>query len=88
MLADSGWITANASAAQFLKGLGVEVKWIPHLHTKVAVADGVRAYMGSENFSQTSLDHNREVGVIVTDPSSLDPLTTTFEKDWAAGTSF
>lgn len=44
--------------------------------------------MGSENLSATSLDHNREVGVIVTDASSIVPLTQTFEKDWAAGTDF
>jgi phosphatidylserine/phosphatidylglycerophosphate/cardiolipin synthase-like enzyme len=88
MLADAGWITANAEAATYLKSLGVTPKYIPHLHTKVLVADGVRAYMGSENFSYTSLDKNREVGVELTDPSSLEPLTTTFEKDWAAGTDF
>jgi phosphatidylserine/phosphatidylglycerophosphate/cardiolipin synthase-like enzyme len=88
MIADAGWVTANAAAAMYLKGLGVEVKYIPHLHTKVLVADGARAYVGSENLSSTSLDHNRELGVIVTDPSSITPLTTTFEKDWAAGTDF
>jgi phosphatidylserine/phosphatidylglycerophosphate/cardiolipin synthase-like enzyme len=88
LLADAGWITANADAATYLKNLGVPVKSIPHLHTKVVVADGVRAYMGSENFSYTSLDKNREVGVVVTEPDSLAPLTQTFEKDWAAGTSF
>jgi len=88
MLADAGWITANAEAATYLKNLGVEVKYIPHLHTKVLVADGTRAYMGSENFSFTSLDKNREVGVVVTEASSIEPLTTTFEKDWAAGTDF
>jgi len=88
MIADAGWVSANAEAATYLENLGVEVKYIPHLHTKVLVADGARAYMGSENLSATSLDHNREVGVIVTDPSSIDPLTQTFEKDWAAGTDF
>ena len=88
MIADAGWITANAEAATFLKNLGLEVKWIPHLHTKMLIADGVRAYVGSENLSETSLDHNREVGVIVTDASSIAPLTATFAKDWAAGTDF
>lgn len=88
MIADAGWVTTNAQAATYLKNLGVEVKYIPHLHTKVLVADGVRAYMGSENLSATSLDHNREVGVIVTDATSIAPLTQTFEKDWAAGTDF
>lgn len=88
MLADAGWISANASAATYLENLGLEVRSIPHLHTKVIVADGVRAYMGSENLSSNSLDHNREVGVIVTDASSIAPLTETFDKDWAAGTDF
>ncbi|HVU62452.1 MAG TPA: phospholipase D-like domain-containing protein, partial [Phycisphaerales bacterium] len=88
MLADAGWITANTAAAQFLKDRGVVVKSIPHLHTKVVVADGTSAYVGSENLSQTSLDKNREVGVIATDASSLEPLVDTFETDWAAGTEF
>jgi phosphatidylserine/phosphatidylglycerophosphate/cardiolipin synthase-like enzyme len=88
LLADASWIDANASAATFLQGLGVTVKWIPHLHTKVMVADGKVAYVGSENFSQTSLDKNREVGAILVEESSIAPLVTTFEKDWAAGTEF
>jgi phosphatidylserine/phosphatidylglycerophosphate/cardiolipin synthase-like enzyme len=88
LIADVGFVDANAAAADYLKGLGVTVKWIPHLHTKVLVADGVRAYLGSENLSQTSLDKNREVGLIVTDDSSISPLRTTFETDWAAGTAF
>jgi phosphatidylserine/phosphatidylglycerophosphate/cardiolipin synthase-like enzyme len=88
MIADAGWITTNAEAAAYLKSLGVEVKYIPHLHTKVLVADGALAYVGSENLSSTSLDHNRELGVVVTDASSITPLTMTFDKDWAAGTDF
>lgn len=88
LLADASWITANASAATYLANLGVPVKWIPHLHTKAIVVDGVRAYIGSENLSTTSLDHNREVGVIVIDGSSIEPITATFDKDWAVGTSF
>jgi phosphatidylserine/phosphatidylglycerophosphate/cardiolipin synthase-like enzyme len=88
LIADANWIDANASAVTFLKGLGVPVKWLPHLHTKVIVADGARAYLGSENLSQTSLDKNREVGLIVTDDSSIAPLRTTFETDWSAGTAF
>jgi cardiolipin synthase A/B len=88
MIADVGFVSSNADAATFLKGLGVTPKWIPHLHTKVIVADGARAYLGSENLSYTSLNKNREVGVIVTDASSIMPLSQTFETDWAAGTDF
>jgi phosphatidylserine/phosphatidylglycerophosphate/cardiolipin synthase-like enzyme len=88
MIADVGFVSANAAAATYLKGLGLDPRQIPHLHTKVIVADGALAYMGSENLSETSLDHNREVGVVVTDASSIAPLTTTFEKDWAISTEF
>jgi cardiolipin synthase len=88
LLADPSWVDANASAATFLRGLGVEPKMIPHLHTKVLVADGERAYVGSENLSWTSLNKNREVGVIVVESESIAPLTTTFEADEAAATAF
>ncbi len=88
MIADTGFVSANAAAASYLKGLGLAPRYIPHLHTKVIVADGARAYVGSENLSQTSLDHNREVGLVVTEASSLAPLTTTFEADWAVGSEF
>ena len=88
MIADVGFVSANAQAATFLKGLGLAPRYIPHLHTKVIVADGARAYVGSENLSQTSLDHNREVGLVVTDLSSIEPLVTTFEHDWNLGTEF
>lgn len=88
MIADVGFVGANAAAATYLQGLGLAPRQIPHLHTKVIVADGTQAYVGSENLSQTSLDHNREVGVVVTDSSSIDPLTATFETDWAIGTEF
>jgi cardiolipin synthase A/B len=88
LLADANWITANRYGADFLKGLGVPVKWIQHLHTKAIVADGARAYVGSENLSSNSLDNNREVGVIVTDASSIAPIVTTFDADFAIGTPF
>jgi cardiolipin synthase A/B len=88
LIADPSWISANTYAAQYLADLGVPAKWIPHLHTKVMVVDGARAYLGSENLSSNSLDNNREVGLIVTDPSSIAPIATTFESDWLAGTPF
>jgi len=88
LLADPSWIDANAAGAAYLQDLGVTVKYIPHLHTKVIVADGAVAYVGSENLSYTSLEHNREVGVILVEASSIAPLGTTFEQDWAAGVEF
>lgn len=88
LLADAAWIDANAAAATYLKALGVTVKSIPHLHTKLLVADGKVAYVGSENFSYTSLEKNREVGVVMVEPTSIAPLVATFEADWTSGTPF
>ncbi|HEY5944512.1 MAG TPA: phospholipase D-like domain-containing protein, partial [Kofleriaceae bacterium] len=88
LIADADWISSNTYAAQYLAELGVPVKWIPHLHTKVMIVDGKRAYLGSENLSANSLDNNREVGLIVTDASSIAPIATTFEADFATGTPF
>ena len=88
LLADANWIDANAYAVTYLKNLGVPVKWMPHLHTKAIIADGTAAYVGSENLSSTSLDKNREVGVIVVEPQSIAPMQSTFEKDWAGGIDF
>jgi cardiolipin synthase A/B len=88
LLADPGWIDANADAAVYLQDLGVPVRHIPHLHAKAIVADGSAAYVGSENLSYTSLEDNREVGVILVEPSSIEPLVSTFEQDWAVGVDF
>ncbi|HEY9720708.1 MAG TPA: phospholipase D-like domain-containing protein [Oscillatoriaceae cyanobacterium] len=43
-------------------------------HGKMIVVDGQRAFVGSENLSANSLDNNREVGVIVTDPAVVNKL--------------
>lgn len=59
----------------------------PYLHAKLIVIDGARAFVGSENLSTTSLDHNREVGVVIADPATLAVLAQTFEDDVATGAS-
>lgn len=37
----------------------------PILHAKLIIADGVRAYVGSANFTKSGLDHGIEAGVLV-----------------------
>jgi phosphatidylserine/phosphatidylglycerophosphate/cardiolipin synthase-like enzyme len=59
----------------------------PYLHAKLIAIDGVRAFVGSENLSPTSLDHNREVGVVIADPAALAILEQTFDDDLAMGAS-
>lgn len=88
LLADPGWIDANAGAAAFLAENGIEARWAPHVHVKAIVADGATAYVGSINLSYTSLTKNREVGLLVTEPDNVGVVRGTFEKDWATATAF
>jgi phosphatidylserine/phosphatidylglycerophosphate/cardiolipin synthase-like enzyme len=43
-------------------------------------------YIGSENFTANSLEHNRELGVILSDPTQLAKIYTAVTHDYAAGT--
>lgn len=42
----------------------VEDGFVPHVHAKLLVADGARAYVGSANFTRSGLDHGIEAGVL------------------------
>jgi len=53
-----------------------------YIHAKAIVADGKEVFIGSENFSKTSLDENRELGIILSDGSTIQSIETTFESDW------
>ncbi|MGI8827829.1 MAG: phospholipase D-like domain-containing protein [Chloroflexota bacterium] len=57
----------------------------PYIHAKYLSVDGRDVYVGSENFSQASLDENREVGLLVT-PAAAVPAARAFEKDWRRAT--
>jgi cardiolipin synthase A/B len=76
----------NAGRDRIEKG-GAKVRLLakPYIHAKLVIADGASAFVGSENFSPTSIDHNRELGILVSDPKIVQTLSTTFAKDWIAG---
>lgn len=90
ILATPTWIDANAEAATTLKGAGIEAHYLdaPSVHVKAIVVDGKRAYLGSENFSYTSLSKNREVGLIVDEKENIALMQATFAADLAIATAF
>jgi phosphatidylserine/phosphatidylglycerophosphate/cardiolipin synthase-like enzyme len=63
-----------------------------YIHAKMIVADGgsaaARAFVGSENFSETSLDENRELGIVTADRAIIAGLMKTFAADWRGATPF
>ncbi len=60
-----------------------------YIHAKVILADyglpGARMYVGSVNFSSTSLNRNRELGLIISPPAILASMAHTFGADFAHG---
>ena len=56
------------------------------LHAKMILADGDRAYLGSANFTDTSLHYNFELGLYTEDPEVLPRLHALFDYvfDYAA----
>jgi cardiolipin synthase len=82
----SGGNTADVAA--LLNG-GVHVRYItaPYMHAKLVVSDGTLAFTGSENFSATSLDQNRELGILLDDAQALATFEHTFGLDWAVATA-
>jgi phosphatidylserine/phosphatidylglycerophosphate/cardiolipin synthase-like enzyme len=87
ILADPGWIKGNDATAQKLAAAKIPVKYMKFLdcHAKLVVSDD-RAFVGSENMSSNSVDANREVGIIVSNPPSVAPIEKQFEADWSAAT--
>jgi phosphatidylserine/phosphatidylglycerophosphate/cardiolipin synthase-like enzyme len=76
----------NADTATFFKNMQIPVHYVTtqfYLHAKLIIADGV-AFVGSENFSVSGLTKNREVGVMVFEPSAAAVVTQQFEDDWAS----
>lgn len=59
-----------------------------YIHAKVIVAGGTKAFVGSQNFSVSSLDYNRELGIITTDPNLVQPIARTVSADFAGATPF
>lgn len=84
----SGSGSYAADVARLTSG-GVHVRYLtePYMHAKLIVADGTVAFTGSENFSSTSLDENRELGILLADPSALATLSATFTRDWAVASA-
>lgn len=89
MTADSEW----DAAFRALHGEGVTIKTYPdtynslYIHAKAIVVDpgrpDARVFVGSQNFSVTSLLYNRELGLITSNPGIVDQLARVIASDAA-----
>jgi phosphatidylserine/phosphatidylglycerophosphate/cardiolipin synthase-like enzyme len=89
--------TSNEYATEFdaLTSAGVSVATYAssaslYIHAKVIIADNgtsaAKVFIGSENFSNNSLNKNRELGLILTDPTILSSVESTLTADHQGGT--
>ncbi len=83
ILPSSAASSSGSDVARLTQG-GVHVRYIdsPYMHAKLIVADSAEAFVGSENFSSTSLDENRELGILLADSTAVSTLDQTFSDDW------
>ncbi|GEM_PF-1316825 len=74
----------NSAGVARLQGHGVKVaiQRSPYVHAKVIMVDGTRMFVGSENISSTSLDRNREMGIILARERLVGTAEAIFSRDW------
>lgn len=91
MTYDSEWHSALSELAR----AGVHVRTLSesqvYIHAKVICADCTASngtvFVGSENFSTSSLDYNRELGIITAASAVVNTVRSTVEGDYAQGTA-
>jgi phosphatidylserine/phosphatidylglycerophosphate/cardiolipin synthase-like enzyme len=72
-----------------IRRAGAQIKYMssPYVHAKMFLVDGQRAFIGSVNVSDNSLNNNRELGIIFDQADAVQIVQQTFEKDWNIATS-
>jgi len=82
-------VEQNTDTTTYMTAQGIPVKYAPttefYLHAKMIIADGI-AFVGSQNFSQSGLSTNREMGALVFEPAQVATIQAQYEADWAVTT--
>ncbi len=93
-------VTSSSYATNFkaLENAGCGVHVYPntqtgfYIHAKAVIADydlsTESVYMGSINYSNASMTQNRELGVYITDPASIQSLYATMTGDYAGAPAY
>lgn len=55
----------------------------PYPHAKMMLIDDRYLLISSINYSTNSMDHNREIGIIITNPDAIEYFKTRFLQDRA-----
>ena len=68
-----------------LVAASAEVRYLAgaYSHAKAILIDGERLLVGSQNLTMTSMDDNRELGIVLAEPTPIARLIAIFDSDWA-----
>jgi phosphatidylserine/phosphatidylglycerophosphate/cardiolipin synthase-like enzyme len=83
----------QASAVAAVRAAGASVRGYSYghgkdIHAKAIVADGARAFVGSENLSGGSLGENREIGIVFSEEAWVSLLDSTILEDFAGAGAY
>lgn len=89
LIVDAAVDEDDQDAAAQLHDRGVEIRLSQRLyiHAKLMVIDRRMAIVGSQNFTETSLDDNRELAIELTDPNGVARCLAVYERDWIGSAS-
>jgi phosphatidylserine/phosphatidylglycerophosphate/cardiolipin synthase-like enzyme len=84
LIVNASFDAEEEDALVALSNAGVEVRLMEglYIHAKTMIVDGSAALIGSQNYTSTSLDKNRELGMIVEQPALVSRCLAIYERDW------
>ena len=84
LITDRKFEKTNSDAINELTKAWIQVKTLDKysMHSKAIFIDETYLFLGSVNFSEYSLDKNKEVGVIMKNRNMIEKFKEIFERDW------
>jgi phosphatidylserine/phosphatidylglycerophosphate/cardiolipin synthase-like enzyme len=81
-------MTRNVTSANRLAQAGGQARFLdsPYEHAKATIVDGAVVYIGSVNYTATSLDKNRELGILTRQRDIAAQMEAEFARFWSLGT--
>jgi cardiolipin synthase len=85
LIVNASYDDEEAAALVTLAEAGIDVRLMDdiYIHSKTLIIDGDAALIGSQNYTATSLDRNRELGIVVDDPALVARCVAVYERDWS-----
>ncbi len=89
MIANLPATLEDRTAMAQLAAAGIDIRYSvgAYIHAKLMIVDGKTAVVGSQNFTPTSLDSNREIAMEFDYPLAVARCSSVFELDWTAAVS-